>query len=198
MGAEWTIGLTVTGLRKTAPLTVAHAQAGDRLILTRPLGSGVLLAADMAGQAKGADLSVALDRMAQLQSVEAQALGSVAHAMTDVTGFGLAGHLRLICEASGLGAVLWQDALPVYAGVRALCDAGHASSLAPANRAATAVIGRDAPVLFDPQTAGGLLACVPDGQLAELARALTAQGRTCHVIGEMCTGPTQITLRQSA
>ncbi|MEH6739700.1 MAG: selenide, water dikinase SelD, partial [Sulfitobacter sp.] len=103
MGAEMTIGFTVTGLRQDMPITVSGAQDGDALVLTRPIGSGVILAAHMAGTAPADVVSQALAMMEQPQHVAAQVL-SDAHAMTDTTGFGLAGHVQAICEASGVQA----------------------------------------------------------------------------------------------
>jgi selenide,water dikinase len=188
MGAELTIGFTVTGTSDTMPLTVAGAQAGDVLILTRPIGSGVILAADMAGQADGRDVAAALAIMARAQGCEANVLAPVAHAMTDVTGFGLAGHVQAICAASGLDADLWHSAIPVYAGARALSDAGVSSSLLPANQADAPVEGIQDALLHDPQTAGGLLAAVPEAASADVIAALKAQGCTGHIIGRLSKG----------
>ena len=195
MGAELTIGFTVTGTRAEMPLTVAGAQDGDVLILTRPLGSGVILAADMAGQADGRDVAAALAVMGQPQHREAAVLAKVAHAMTDVTGFGLAGHVQAICAASGMDVVLWRDAVPVYAGARALSEAGVSSSLMPSNRADAPVLGADDPLLFDPQTAGGLLAAVPETQVKAVLAALKAQGCEGHQIGQLSRGSGVLTLR---
>ncbi|MDP5360048.1 MAG: selenide, water dikinase SelD, partial [Paracoccaceae bacterium] len=97
LGAELTIGFTVTGLTKS-PITLAGAKPGDKIILTKPIGSGTIMAAEMAGKAKGADVIACLELMVQDQAKASQILGE-AHAMTDVTGFGLAGHLRGICDA---------------------------------------------------------------------------------------------------
>lgn len=188
MGAELTIGFTVTGTRDVMPLTVSGAQAGDLLILTRPIGSGVILAADMQGQADGRDVAAALGIMGQGQQREAQVLGPVAHAMTDVTGFGLAGHVRAICAASGLDAELWQAAIPIYEGARALSDAGVSSSLMPANRADAPLAGLEDALLHDPQTAGGLLAAVPEGQQVAVIGALEAARCRGHVIGRLSRG----------
>ena len=116
MGTELTIGFTVTGLAETPPITRAGAKAGDALLLTRPLGSGTILAAEMAMKAKGPVVLPLLEKLAQPQSEAARRL-KVAHAMTDVTGFGLAGHLMGICEASGLAAEVSLEAVPHYAGV---------------------------------------------------------------------------------
>ncbi|MFO8126842.1 selenide, water dikinase SelD, partial [Yoonia sp.] len=104
LGDELTIGFTVTGLTKN-PITLAGAKLGDRLIITKPIGSGTIMAAEMAGKAKGEDVIACLDMMVQDQAAASTILGK-AHAMTDITGFGLAGHLRGICDASGVGAVL--------------------------------------------------------------------------------------------
>jgi len=194
MGAELTIGFTVTGTRDTLPLTVAKAKSGDVLILTRPIGSGVILAADMAGKADGRDVAAALSIMAQAQDREASVLAPFAHAMTDVTGFGLAGHVRAICEASGLDADLRRDAIPLYAGARRLSDAGISSSLMPANRADAPIEGQEDPLLFDPQTAGGLLATVSEDQGAAVIEALAAKGCTGHAIGRLSIGTGRIRL----
>ncbi len=194
MGAELTIGFTVTGTRDKMPLTVGGAQPGDRLILTRPIGSGVILAADMGGAADGRDVAAALAVMGQPQAREAQVLGAVAHAMTDVTGFGLAGHVQAICAASGLDALLWQDKIPIYQGARALADSGVSSSLMPSNRADTPVEGGDDPLLYDPQTAGGLLAAVPDSVCEAVLDKLLAQGCRGHVIGRLAPGKGRLRL----
>lgn len=103
MGAELTIGFTLTGLVEGKALTVAGARPGDALILTRPLGSGVILAAEMQRAARGRDVAAALAEMARPQGAAAALLRPLAHAMTDVTGFGLAGHLWTICAASQEG-----------------------------------------------------------------------------------------------
>ena len=194
MGAELTIGFTVTGTSKDMPLTVAGAKPGDVLILTRPIGSGVILAADMAGQADGRDVAATLAIMAQMQDREAEVLSPVAHAMTDVTGFGLAGHVHAICKASGLDASLFRDAIPIYSGARELSDAGVSSTLMPANSSDTPLNGAHDALLYDPQTAGGLLAAVPKKQSAAVIEALIGQGCTGHIIGHLTTGTGTLSL----
>lgn len=195
MGAELTIGFTVSGTRTQMPLTVGNAQPGDLLILTRPIGSGVLMAADMAGQADGRDICKALGIMSRPQEVEAAVLAEAAHAMTDVTGFGLAGHVRAICAASGLDAILEAAAIPVYDGARALAEAGVSSSLMPANRADAPLSGGDDHLLHDPQTAGGMLAAVPEDRAEDVLETLRSRGRTGHVIGQLTSGSGQVSLR---
>jgi selenide,water dikinase len=196
MGAELTIGFTVTGLCDGRAITLGGGRPGDALILTRPLGTGVILAAEMAGAAAGADVAAVLDRMARPQG-PAAALLTGAHAMTDVTGFGLAGHLQEICRASGCGAQIDLAAIPLYPGALALAEAGHRSSLMPSNAAAAPVAGAQgvrATLLHDPQTAGGLLAAVaPDGA-QDLVRALSDLGEQAAIIGYLCDGPPMVRL----
>jgi selenide,water dikinase len=205
-GAELTIGFTVTGLASHA-LTKAGAWAGDALILTKPLGSGTILAAEMA-MARLPDLmlgEVVSACHAQMLRPLAQAsalLAPQAHAMTDVTGFGLTGHLIEMMAASATTAHLWLDAVPLMAGAEALAAAGEHSSLAPANRAA--LLGRlrgadlttpRAALLFDPQTCGGLLAAVPAEVAAGLVARLHAAGDTgAAIIGAVVAGPAEIRL----
>ena len=174
MGAEATVGFTVTGLAD-APITLAGAREGDALVLTRAIGSGTILAAEMAGRAAGADVAAALDLMATPQGEAARALAPRARAMTDVTGFGLAGHLAGLCAASGVSARVELGAVPLMAGAEALAAAGVRSSLHAANAAALegrAMLpgGPRAALMADPQTAGGLLAAVPEDAVAELER----------------------------
>ncbi|APE42200.1 selenide, water dikinase SelD [Sulfitobacter alexandrii] len=195
LGAELTLGFTVTGLRAQMPLTQAGAQGGDGLILTRPVGSGVLLAADMAGQADGRDIAAALSVMARPQVREAAVLSRVAHAMTDVTGFGLAGHLSAMARASGLDAEIDGGSIPFYAGAQRLSDAGVASSLMAANRVHAPVGGAAHPLLFDPQTAGGLLAAVPARAVDDTLAALAEEGCEGHLIGWLAPGEGALRVR---
>ena len=203
-GAELTIGFTVTGLASD-PVTKAGARPGDALILTKPLGSGTILAAEMA-MARLPDLmlgevvSACHAQMLRPQALASALLSPHAHAMTDVTGFGLAGHLIEMMAASATTARLWLDAVPLMAGAKALAAGGEHSSLAPANRAA--LLGRlrgadlttpRAALLFDPQTCGGLLAAVPGGVAATLVAHLQAAGDTAAaIIGEVVAGPAEI------
>lgn len=194
MGAEMTIGFAVTGLRQDMPITVAGAQDGDALVITRPIGSGVILAAHMAGRAPADVVTQALAMMEQPQHLAAQAL-SAAHAMTDTTGFGLAGHVQMICKASGLYAEIWRDKVPLYHGARALSDAGVRSSLLQANIADAPVIGIADPLMHDPQTAGGLLAALPLEAAQKAVATLHAQGQQAHIIGQFKKGSGPIIIR---
>ncbi len=191
LGDELTIGFTITGLTEN-PITLAGAKPGDALIVTKPIGSGTIMAAEMAGAARGADVIACLDLMTAPQANAAERLHA-AHAMTDVTGFGLAGHLRGICAASGTGAILTLAAIPLMQGALALAQSGIRSSLFADNqRGAGAVTGPGGAtydLLFDPQTAGGLLAAVAADKAETVLRDLKAAGYPAAIIGEITHDP---------
>ncbi|WP_071795789.1 selenide, water dikinase SelD [Natronohydrobacter thiooxidans] len=190
MGAEMQLGFTLTGLLDGRALTKSGAQVGDALILTKPLGSGVIMAAEMQWTAPGAVVAGALAAMVEGQAQAADILRHDAHAMTDVTGFGLAGHLAEMLKPDGLSARIHLAALPLLDGAEALAGHGIASSLAPANRAA--LLGLlDAPhsaraaLLIDPQTAGGLLAAVPEARAEALLGQLLEAGYRAAIVGKV-------------
>jgi selenide, water dikinase len=184
-GAEPALGFAVTG-RAPADgnlLTKGGLAAGDRLLLTKPLGTGVILAAEMRLLAPARVVEAALSTM--LQSAAAAADCLVAHGAggcTDVTGFGLLGHLFEMLRASGKDAALDPGAIPALDGALDLLAAGVRSSLHADNVAALAAVAADEQVLtgplgallVDPQTSGGLLAGVAatrsEACLAELRR----------------------------
>ncbi|MGD9864992.1 MAG: selenide, water dikinase SelD, partial [Pseudodonghicola sp.] len=186
MGDELTIGFTLTGLLERSPITLAGARPGDALVLTKPIGSGVLMAAEMLGAARGDWIAAAYAQMCRPQGDAARRLRK-AHAMTDVTGFGLAGHLLNICEASGVAARLSLDAIPVMEGALELSRQGHRSTLFADNRALLPELPSDprCDLLFDPQTGGGLLAAVPAARAETLVRELRAAGHRAARIGEI-------------
>ena len=130
-----------------------------------------------------------LDIMGRSQAAAANILRG-AHAMTDVTGFGLAGHLMAICKASGTGAEIVLDDLPFYDGALDLAEAGIRSSLFDANFSHAPLIGAQGArgaLLHDPQTAGGLLAAVAADQadrvLSKLHEASVPAARIGHLTG---------------
>ena len=203
VGAELTIGFTVTGLAEW-PVTKAGAKTGDALILTKPLGTGAIMAAEMMmarvpGMILGEAVVGAYANMIRPLAAASILLAPVAHAMTDVTGFGLAGHLMEMLEASGVAARLTLSAIPLLPGAEQLAAAGHASSLSPANRAAllgrvTGASGPRAAMLFDPQTGGGLLAAVAAADAPGVLASLLAAGEVAAIIGEIVPGAAGITL----
>ncbi|MSO80652.1 MAG: selenide, water dikinase SelD [Alphaproteobacteria bacterium] len=182
-GAELAFGLAVTG--HAAPdrlLRKGGLVPGDAIVLTKPLGTGIVLAADMRARAEAAWVKATMDSM--LRPVGPAAAVLAAHgvrAATDVTGFGLAGHLGEMLSASGVDAVLDLAALPALPGSRALLREGIESTLATANRAAMYETTGDltapgAALLVDPQTSGGLIAGVPFDRAPACLAALHAAG----------------------
>ncbi len=181
-GAELSLGFAINGLADPQDyLRKGGMQPGDCLILTKPLGTGTLFAADMRLHAKGRWITGALASMLQSNREAADCLRRYhATACTDVTGFGLLGHLVEMTKASGVDAELYLPQIPFLDGAQETVKAGIFSSLQPQNirlRRAVCDLDRvaaapDYPLLFDPQTAGGLLATLPaehvDDCLAEL------------------------------
>ncbi|WP_020694630.1 selenide, water dikinase SelD [Reyranella massiliensis] len=202
-GPEAALGFSVNGFIVAAKaLRKGGLRPGDKLVLTKKLGTGVIFAAAMRGAARGRWIADALTSM-RTPSDEAAAalLAAGAHACTDVTGFGLAGHLAEMIRATGRGddvsVDLHLDALPALDGAVELFAQGLASSLQPENlRARHLIDGMDRmashaklPLLFDPQTAGGLLAAVPaeaagkiEGVVIGEVRARTAERSFIHLV----------------
>jgi selenide,water dikinase len=199
-GAELSLGFTLTGLPDTRAITLAGAQAGDALILTRGLGTGVILAAEMAQVADGNIVAGAWAQMSQPQGDAADFLAPVAHAMTDVTGFGLAGHLIGICQASHLAADITLADLPVLPGAEALIAGGLRASLHDENEAALAgeITGGTGPrraLMFDPQTSGGFLAALPPDQAEHVVTQIRTLDHDAAIIGQFRAGAPEIILR---
>lgn len=185
-GAELSLGFALNGLTgRDAFLRKGGLQPGDALILTKPIGTGTLLAADMRGKAKARWIQAALRHMTKSNGPGAAVLARHGvHAATDVTGFGLLGHLVEMTKASGVDASISLASLPVLEGAEETVAAGVFSSLQPANvrlrrairdLAAAQALARY-PLLFDPQTAGGLLAGVPQERAQACVEELRAAG----------------------
>jgi selenide,water dikinase len=180
------MGFAVNGVADPARLLrKGGMQPGDRLILTKPLGTGTLFAADMRGKAKGRWIDGALAAMLQSSREAARCLHDHgATACTDVTGFGLLGHLVEMARPSGVDVVLSLDALPLLDGALDTVRLGIFSSLQPQNvRLRRAIRAVEAfaqsprlPLIFDPQTAGGLLASVPGERANACLAALHDRG----------------------
>lgn len=189
-------GLAVVGtVHPAAVLTNAGARAGDALVLTKPLGTGILSTALKAGVAAPEAVAAMTAVMATTNRAAAEAMRTVeVHAVTDVTGFGLLGHLREMCAGSGTGATVWADAVPLLDGVR-----GHvAEDIIPAGtyanmralEGAVEWIGRmdgDAEVLLaDAQTSGGLLVALAPASADAFIGACHARGLTATAVIGRC------------
>ena len=194
LGAELTIGLSVTGLLEGRPaLGLGGAGAGDYLVLTRPIGVGVVMAAEMLGRARGEWVAMALQQMQLSNGPASRLLRDSATAMTDVTGFGLAGHLQSILNASKLNARLDLDSLAWVSGALSLSTSGIRSSIYPDNARLAGEMQVDAallddprfPLLFDPQTSGGLLATVPAALLDGVISRADQAGLAFRTIGRL-------------
>ena len=185
-GAELSLGFAVSGLiDRDAVMRKGGMRPGDRLILTKAIGTGTLFAADMRHRARGRWIDAALTSMVMSNRAGAECLRRHgATACTDVTGFGLLGHLVEMVKASQVDVELRLADVPLLAGALECVSRGITSSLQPQNlRLRRAVhdlerVGRDPryPLLFDPQTAGGLLASVPEAHADACVAELRALG----------------------
>ena len=189
-------GLVVTGIvASDRVLTNAGAQAGDLLVLTKPLGSGILTTALKKGRLADATRDRIVDIMATLNRAAAESLeGLQVHALTDVTGFGLLGHLMELLSAAGVGARLNTAEIPVVDDVWSLAregifPGGAKRNLTRVDRSVTwsaATPEEVKIVLADPQTSGGLLiAIAPDDRDRLLDRLSGAGVPAAAVIGEI-------------
>ncbi|MBX3588928.1 MAG: selenide, water dikinase SelD [Ramlibacter sp.] len=187
-GRELALGFAINGLvddNLKGVMRKGGMRPGDVLLLTKPLGTGTLFAAHALAAARGRWIDAALQSMQVSNRAGSQILRTHgATACTDVTGFGLLGHLVEMTRPSGVDAELQLSALPLLDGALDCVAAGMVSSLQPANvRLRRAIRNQDVfvsdpryPLLFDPQTAGGLLASVPADQAAACLAALREAG----------------------
>ena len=187
-GSELALGFAINGLtdeRMNSVMRKGGMQPGDMLLLTKPIGTGTLFAAHARYAARGRWIAAALQSMAQSNQMGARILHAHgATACTDLTGFGLLGHLVEMTRPSGVDAEVYMSTLPLLDGAVACVKAGLVSSLQPANlRLRRALRNTDAfmndprfALLFDPQTAGGLLSSVPAAQATACVQALQAAG----------------------
>ncbi len=195
---EPALGFAVTGLADPAKLLrKSGLRPGDALVLTKPLGTGIVLAGHMRGLARAAWLQAAIASMRASNATASRILrehGAVA--CTDVTGFGLAGHLLEMLRASRVGAVVWPDRVLALPGALELAARGVASTLAPENRRLLPGAGTDAhaALLFDPQTSGGLLAGIAPERAEMCIATLRAADIEAALIGTVERGEAAVRL----
>lgn len=184
-GSETTIGFTMLANQgQGKPRTKALLRAGDILVLTKPLGTGVLLAAHMQADCQSNWMDPLIKSMLLSNQAAAALLDEFdIAALTDITGFGLAGHLLEMLDASHVACELNLDQIPLLPGVQSLVQKGVESTLAPANRMSESMILVDEKhrsssayqVIFDPQTSGGLLLGVAESRVEQLIDRLNGQ-----------------------
>jgi len=198
---ETKFGYSVTGLiHPSQVLTNAGAKPGDRLLLTKALGTGVISTAIKKGVAKQSWIDAAVASMTTLNKTAAEIVinklesrSTTVHAMTDVTGFGLIGHAREMALASNVALRLRASRIPVLEGALDCIRAGHIPGGLKANRDfAECVVGYEKGIpddlktlLFDPQTAGGLLVSIAPEASLDLVHALHAASVEAVEIGEV-------------
>lgn len=197
-GAELALGFSVNGLvDRDQILRKNGMQAGDVLILTKPLGTGTLLAADMQQKAKGRWIDAALTSMLLSNRSAAECLQAQgATACTDVTGFGLLGHLLEMTRPSAVDVEIDLQSLPLIDGAQETLEMGILSSLQPENLRLRHTISNRAeavrsplyPLVFDPQTSGGLLASVAPDRANDCLKELHSLGyKQARIIGRVNT-----------
>jgi selenide,water dikinase len=193
--SEVKFGYAVTGLVSPGRVwTNGSARAGDVLILTKPIGTGIIATAAKFSRTDAATLDAAVASMQRTNRAAAEALLSVpgaVHGCTDVTGFGLAGHACEMATASGVVITIAMDAVPVLPGALALAlgnrTGGMVNNRAHFGRAVDASGLADdwAALAFDPQTSGGLLASVDPALVPQVMTALATAGVDAAVVGEV-------------
>lgn len=198
--AEPKYGMVAVGeIDPGAMLANDGARAGDDLVLTKPLGTGIVATAVKAGTCPPALLDAAVESMAHLNRGAAEAaIAAGAHAATDVTGYGLTGHLGNMARASGVAARIDAARVPVLDGAEDLVVAGHVPGGTRRNRSdAAANVSHDSDVpettrilLADAQTSGGLLIACPAERTARLVEELEDRGELASVVGRMIEGAT--------
>jgi selenide, water dikinase len=180
------------------------ARSGDALLLTKRLGTGLLVSGRRSGRTSDEDLASAVESMTTLNRAAAEVFASRGiRAATDVTGFGLVGHGFEVARASGVRLIFDSDALPALPGALELAaggfETGGASSnrrfVAPALTVANVVPPAAVALALDPQTSGGLLACVPAADVDDAVRALNAAGVQAWTVGRVEAGEPGVVLR---
>ncbi len=193
-------GLCVTGTIHPGKVVLnTEARAGDRLILTKPLGTGIISTALKAGKASKQAVAEITESMAALnRKASALMLEIGVHACTDVTGFGLLGHAAGMIEGTDAGMVINSAAVPVFSEVRTFYEMGYTPGGLKRNRdfrigmveAARGVPDYMMDILFDPQTSGGLLIAAAEPKALVLLERMRKEGITeAAIIGEVVASP---------
>ena len=189
-------GLAVTGIvHPDRVLTNCGAQSGDALILTKPLGTGVLFNACRSKKLPWHDLEAILPEVASLNKKALEvALNFEIHACTDITGFGIVGHALEMAKGSGVQLTLFYEKLPFYPNALRMYQRGESTGSNAANRKLAegflrkerSLLREEDELLFDPQTSGGLLLSVPAGQADSLVKEMNNAGiRSASRVGEV-------------
>ena len=189
-------GLAVVGTVHPAGIwPKGGAQPGDALFLTKPLGTGLVLQGERQGRGSKGSLAAAVAAMRTLNRAAADALRPFApNAVTDVTGFGLLGHVYEMASRSGVRAVIDTSSLPALPGARALAEAGVRTGGDPRNREyvgphlESSADPADEALAYDPQTAGGLLVALPAAKAAVLAAAFAVCELELYRVGKVEIG----------
>jgi len=195
-GPTLTVGFTVLADQGDGPpLTKGRLREGDQLVLTKPLGSGILLAAHMQALCEADWMATLVETMLLSNQVAVEAVSTLdIAALTDITGFGFAGHVLEMLKASEMSARLNLASVPLLPGTEAMLGRGIESTLAPANkdvelRIKVSEANRKSPIykaLFDPQTCGGILFAVSPSEVEDALRMLSATSNVpVAVVGEV-------------
>jgi selenide,water dikinase len=197
---ELKYGLSVMGFVHPDKILVKrNLKSGDRLILTKPLGTGIISTA-IKGRLASADAEERVTRaMATLNRIAAEVMeGFAVHACTDITGFGFLGHLAEMVAGSGFGAKIESSRIPVFPDTEGFAEMGIIPAGAHRNREYRQGIIDFSPsvarsmqdILFDPQTSGGLLMSVPGSKAEEIRDALLERGvQDAAIVGEVVSEP---------
>ena len=190
-------GLSVTGfVEEDGVVRNAGAKVGDALVLTKPLGLGILTTALKRDLVSEAEIEDAVEPASQLNRGARDAMREIPpSAATDVTGYGFFGHLSEMLDASGVGAVVRRSEVPVWERAVPLANDGCYPGGLKSNREflegrvfADGVGTNDLLPLYDPQTSGGLLVAVPHEKVSEFVGSLQKGGTSGAVVGEVVEG----------
>jgi selenide,water dikinase len=188
--------LSATGVvHPKSLLTNQKAQPGDRLILTKPIGTGFVTTAFKMGRCPDDVLQAAVESMRRLNNVASEcAVAMKAHAATDITGFGLAGHANEMADSSGVTITIEMEKVPLLPGTRELAEKGNKTRASASNRAFAegrtridhSADGLLLECMFDAQTSGGLLISISESACDALLTELHSRGvPSASVIGEV-------------